>query len=477
VTTVGQWLLEGKAGSRADALVSEKASVRYAELVGAAREIREAVESTRIERPVIAVFAEASLTSVTAYVGALSCEAVVAPLPAGSDEALAGAWNALQPDIVFADDAGWSRLKTLALGGAARLRSNWSLEAADSSGVRREPLGPDVCVLEHTSGSSGRPRAVMVSRRNLLANTQACVDFVALTAADRAYLAMPVAYCYGASVLHAHLRAGASVVLGGLAFPEVALDLIETQGVTGLPGVPGTFEVLLQRSTLRQRQLKALRYVTISGGRLPDPSLAALVAALPRARVVVRYGITEATALASYLPPERATEKVGSIGRGLPGAPLSQDPVTGEIVVRGEHVTLGYFGDPEETAKHFRGGAYYTGDLAEVDADGDFFIVGREREFIKSMGYRIAPQEVEAVIAAAPRVAAAAVFGVPDPLRGEALVALVVARSGESVPLEEVERYCAQRLPVWMVPSEWYLVPCLPTNASGKVARRSLKRP
>jgi len=139
-------------------------------------------------------------------------------------------------------------------------------------------------------------------------------------------------------------------------------------------------------------------------------------------------------------------------------------------------VALGYFRDPEATARSFHGGRFHTGDLAAVDQDGFIFVVGREAVFIKTAGHRIAPHEIEAVLGAHPAVAEAAVFGAPDPLRGEAVSAVVVAVAGTTLDRAALKEWCRARLPAFMVPTRIDAVAALPRTANGKIARRELGR-
>ena len=199
------------------------------------------------------------------------------------------------------------------------------------------------------------------------------------------------------------------------------------------------------------------------------------------------YGQTEATARLSYLPPERLDDKLGSIGRGLPhtrlevlkpdGTPVQpgSDEV-GEIVARGENVTPGYWNDPEETARFFRDGRLHTGDMARVDAEGFIYLVERARDFIKAMGYRVSPKEIEDVLAEMPEIVEAGVIGVPDELWGEAIKAFIVtARSGQ-LTAEAVRDYCLKRLPNYKVPQFVEFIPSLPKTNNGKVDKPALRK-
>lgn len=346
--------------------------------------------------------------------------------------------------------------------------------------------GRDLAALMFTSGSTGVPKGVMVSHGNIAANTADIVAYLGLTPSDRVLAVLPFHYCYGLSLLHTHLAAGASVaVSSGFLVPEKALDELEALSCTGFAGVPSTYQMLLRRSRFRERRFPALRWLQQAGGRLPEPLVAELRDAHAGVRLFVMYGQTEATARLSYLPPERLFDKLGSIGRGLPSTTLEVlrsdgTPVApgsgevGEIVARGGNVALGYWGDPDESARVFRGGALFTRDLARVDADGFLWIVGRTADFIKCLGHRVAPREIEDVLCELPDVVEAAAVGVPDEEMGEAVAAAVVLRPGASLTERDVLRHANARLPNFKMPRSVAFLDALPKNEAGKVRRSEL---
>lgn len=339
--------------------------------------------------------------------------------------------------------------------------------------------------LMFTSGTTSRPKAVRVTHANLAANTASIISYLELRSRDRMLVILPFHYCYGASLLHTHLAAGGSVVLcNTFTFPETAVELIASQECTGFAGVPSSFQLLVRTSSFASRALPSLRLVQQAGGRLPPAQIEELVAAQPGARVYVMYGQTEATARLSYLPPERLGDKLGSIGRGVPGVELTvigEDglPVApgeqGEIIARGASISPGYVNDPEQTAEKFPGGALRTGDLATVDSDGFIFITGRSGDFIKSWGYRISPHQVEEAALAHGALAAAAVVGLPDPRAGEAVVLAAVALPGGTIDTAELLAHLRARLPKHMVPEAVHVLDALPLTASGKVAKPQLR--
>lgn len=339
--------------------------------------------------------------------------------------------------------------------------------------------------LMFTSGTTSRPKAVRITHANLRANTEAIVEYLGLQRSDRMLVILPLHYCFGASLLHTHLAVGGSVVLcNTVTFPETVVEQIEAHDCTGLAGVPSSFQLLLRASSYPTRRLETLRIVQQAGGRLAPDLIRQLAAAQPQSRLFVMYGQTEATARLSYLPPERLADKLGSIGRGIPGVELQvvdADGVRvgpgeqGEIVARGPSISPGYLGDPEATAEKFPGGALRTGDLATVDEDGFIYIVGRSGEFIKSWGYRVSPQQVEEAALAHPSVADAAVVGLPDPEAGEAITLAVVPVAGADLDPAGLVPFLSGRLPKHMLPKSVHVLESLPLNASGKVARPQLR--
>lgn len=347
-------------------------------------------------------------------------------------------------------------------------------EAGTEASIDAPVAKPDaeLAALLYTSGSTGRPKGVMLSAANLVANAEAILAACPLDRADRAFQTLPFFYCYGLSVLHSHLRAGASLYLSRAELPEAIVDDLVDSDATGMPSIPSLFQTLATRSTLAERPPRRLRYVMVSGGRMPDAALDRLSRALPEATVHLRYGVTELTAAASFLPPELRLAKAGSIGRGLAGSELSVE--VGELVVRGAHVAMGYFRDDALTRERFRDGAFHTGDLARVDADGFIYLVGRRAEFVKTIGHRVSPAEVEEVLALAPGVLETGVCGVPHPVRGEALVAAVVLAPGAASTPATLLRHCASLLPPFKVPMKVVIVPALPRTPSQKLDRARL---
>lgn len=336
----------------------------------------------------------------------------------------------------------------------------------------------------YTSGSTGRPNGVVQTFRNVDANTRSIVEYLELTAEDRALIVLPLFYCYGRSILQTHLFAGGSVILDNrFAFPRVVLEALASEQCTGFAGVPLTFEILRRQVDVSSIAFPRLRYLTQAGGAMAPDTIAWVRTAFHSAKLFVMYGQTEATARLSYLPPERAADKVGSIGIPIPGVEMRvldergrQLPPgeVGELVARGDNVTPGYLDEPEETAAILRNGWLWTGDLASRDADGFFYHRGRAKEILKIGGHRVSPVEIEHMIERHPDVAEAAVIGVHDDLMGEVPAALIVSRPGRTPTEADLRRFCREHLPAYQVPVTFDLVEALSRNESGKLLRAEL---
>ncbi len=422
------------------------------------------------------------------YLATLRAGLVVVPVPTASDAprlariaSLSGA-RLLLASPRFEDEARAAAALQPGLGVVSED------EPAPAPAGDPPPIAPDaLAALMFTSGSTGEPKGVTLTHRNLARNTADIAAYLELSSADRALLVLPLHYCYGASVLHTHLLAGASVVLvSSFMFPEKVLDEMRDTECTGFAGVPSTYQVLLRRTRFRERTFPSLRWLQQAGGRLPDAQIREVRAALPGVRFFVMYGQTEATARLSFLPPERLDEKIGSIGKGLPSVRLEvlrEDglPVrpgsdeVGEIVASGESISAGYWHDPAETARTFREGRLRTGDVARVDADGFLYLVDRARDFVKVAGSRVSPRTIEEALAEHPAIVESAVVGAPDALLGEALVAYVVPVPGSALTEATIEDHCRSRLPNHEVPSRIVLLDALPKNESGKVLRQALR--
>lgn len=337
-----------------------------------------------------------------------------------------------------------------------------------------------------TSGSTGKPHAVVQTFRNIAANTRSIVEYLALSASDRAMLILPFHYCYGRSVLQTHLYVGGSVFVDPrFMYPRVVVDAMVTERCTGFAGVPLTFEILRREVDVEAISRLRLRYLTQAGGPMRPETTRWVRQTFAPAQLYVMYGQTEATARLTYLPPADGDRKLGSIGVPIPGVDMcvvdeeGHEVAAGEVghlVARGDNITAGYLDAPEETAAILHDGWLWTGDLARRDEDGFLFLVGRAKEILKIAGHRVSPVEMEVVLAEYPGVAEVAVIGAPDAVQGEVAVAFVVSRPGAKIDEGDVRRFCRERLPAIKVPAHVVAIEAIPRNGSGKPLKASLAR-
>lgn len=398
-----------------------------------------------------------------------------------SDESLAGIFHECNVQATFVQKKYRSKI--------AKTENIFTEDILMSPRHTNEPIthcvgDNDVAVVIFTSGSTGEKKGVMLTHKNLCANTESIVQYLNLTSRDRICVTLPFFYCYGASLLHTHLRAGGSIVLSNNIFLGGAIRDINAFSCTGFAGVPSTFQILINKTPFLREELPTIRYMMQAGGQLPNKYIWLIAETFPQKEFFVMYGATEATARLSYLPPTMALTKLGSIGKGIPGvtlAVINEDgkPVhpgeTGEIIARGDNIMKGYYGDPEGTQCVIKNGWLYTGDLATVDDDGYIYIIGRAKNIIKSGGYRISPNEIEEFICSLDDVNGCVVLGLPDEIMGEAVVAVVQPGDSSKASLkEEILAQCAQLLPSYKNPTAIYFVREFPLNASNKVDKQAL---
>jgi long-chain acyl-CoA synthetase len=341
----------------------------------------------------------------------------------------------------------------------------------------------DPAMMIYTSGTTSRPKGVLLSNGNLVANARAIAAYLRITASDKVLCGLPFHFSYGSSVLNSNLIAGSQLLLeDNFAFPQQTLRRMQDEGVTGFPGVPSTFALLLGRCQLSDFDLGKLRYITQAGGAMPRAQIEKLRQQLPNTEVFIMYGQTEATARLSYLSPDQLEHKLGSVGMPLPGVEIevrSEGKVvppgeTGEICARGPNIMLGYWREPEMTAQVLREGWLHTGDLGHVDEEGYLYIDGRAVEMIKVGAFRVSPQEVEEVLATFPGIEEVAVTGVADEVLGQSIKAVIVLREGAPADLRGVKAHCRQHLASYKVPKIVEFAAALPRTSSGKVQRFKL---
>jgi fatty-acyl-CoA synthase len=333
----------------------------------------------------------------------------------------------------------------------------------------------DAWVLCYTGGSTGLPKAAILTHGSITANAANTVVSWGLTADDVALLNAPLFHTGGLNVFTTPLVyvGGTSVVCRGFDVEQV-FDLIHRREVSLVFGVPTMFIEMQRHPRFDAVDFSHLKLLISGGAPCPAPVFERFFAR--GVDFKTGYGLTEAGPNNFWLPPGEVRRKPGAVGVPLfhIEARLEGDGHEGELLLRGPHLCAGYWRRPEETAKTFADGWLHTGDLAERDADGCYRIVGRVKDLIISGGENIYPAEVESVLAGHPDVAEVAVIGVPDPKWGEVPRALVVLRPGTGLTAEGLLAYCQGRLARYKTPKTVRFVDTLPRTGAGKVDRREL---
>ena len=270
---------------------------------------------------------------------------------------------------------------------------------------------PDLALLLSTSGSTGSPKLVRLSYENLLSNTMSICEYLKIIRADRPITTLPMNYSYGLSVINTHLYAGASIILTDQSYAQKTFwDLFKKNSATSFSGVPYTYEIL-KRIHFERMELPSLKCMTQAGGKLSEElqSFFAEYATKRNIDFFIMYGQTEATARMSYLDPKLATEKIGSIGKAIPGGRfeirddqnniINQPGVKGNLFYCGTNVFMGYADSINDLCKeNLHNGLLDTGDLAEYDNDNFLYIKGRKKRFIKIYGNRVNLDEIESIL-------------------------------------------------------------------------------
>jgi acyl-CoA synthetase (AMP-forming)/AMP-acid ligase II len=356
--------------------------------------------------------------------------------------------------------------------------------STDSDFVPLECEGKAPAQITYTSGSTGQPKGVLMSHENLWAGVRVVASYLGLREDDRIAGLLPFSFVYGFNQLTTALYVGATLVVERSTLPQEIVATLRRESVSVLAAVPSLWQQLLGVAAFRDHQLNALRVITNAGGRLPPSSVLELRKAQPQARLFLMYGLTEAFR-STFLPPEEVDSHPDSMGRAIPestvyviteNGALAKPGEIGELLHGGPSVGIGYVGDRDATASVFRANPFfrpgepervvYTGDLVRRDEDGRLYYVGRRDRMIKTMGYRVSPDEISDVIQASGLVADAAVLTEPDPQRGERIIGCVVLRAAAT--LEELRRFCGIELPRYMQPARYVVLREIPRNASGK---------
>jgi acyl-CoA ligase (AMP-forming) (exosortase A-associated) len=368
--------------------------------------------------------------------------------------------------------------------------------AAATGCVRDQAIEKDLAAILYTSGSTGKPKGVMLTHSQIMAGSSIVSTYLGITDSERILAVLPFSFDAGLNQLMTAFQRSGTLVMTTFTFAREIVQVLVKEQITGLAGVPTLWCLLAQpKSGLHNTPLPQLRYITNTGGAMPQTVLAALRKVLPATQIFLMYGLTEAFR-STYLPPEELDRRPTSMGRAIPNTEIlvvneqgqpCQPGEIGELVHRGPTVSLGYWGQPELTARVLRPHPFiepqlqdgekvcYSGDLVRTDEEGFLYFVGRRDTMIKSSGYRISPTEVEEVLYQSGQIGAAAVIGVPDEVLGQRIKAFVVSKNGGPYEPERLIAFCAEKMPNHMLPKSIEYLDELPKTSSGKVDYPALR--
>ena len=385
-----------------------------------------------------------------------------------------------------------------------QLRSIPEVRCEQVMNVDREaPLDPrpheqlthaDLAMLVYTSGSTGLPKGIMFSHDNLLSGTRIVAGYLGLTDRDVILSVLPFSFDYGLNQLLTALFVGGMLVIQRSMFPNDISQTLLRERVTGLAGVPTLWAQLAGRhSPFLKTVYPQLRYITNTGGRLPEETVRSIRAAHPATQIFLMYGLTEAFR-STYLPPDQVEYRPASMGRAIPeveilvinerGAACAPGEV-GELVHCGANVSMGYWRDPQNTALRFRPHplrhdsserVVFSGDLVKTDADGYLYYVGRKDSQIKSRGVRVSPEEIERCIHSSAAVAQVVSFAVGRADGDSDIVAAVIPHEASQFCKEALEEFCRNAMPEYMQPRVFWPMTAFPLTSSGKPDRCEIER-
>lgn len=349
----------------------------------------------------------------------------------------------------------------------------------NKKGIKHE-LYPELALLLTTSGSTGSPKFVRQSYENIKANTNSIVEYLELNSDERAITTLPMNYTYGLSIINTHLMVGATLLLTDKGLMQKEFwNFFKEEKATSFGGVPYTYE-MLDRLRFYRMDLPSLRYMTQAGGKI-TPELHkkfAEYANQTQKRFIVMYGQCEATARMGYLPADKALEKCGSMGIVIPGGKfhlidsegkdITEAYVTGELVYEGANVTLGYAECADDLAKEDeRQGTLHTGDMAQIDYEGFYYIVGRKKRFLKIYGNRVNLDEIDRLIKGKFDNLDCASAGIDDHMY------IFITDESKAV---DVKEFVVEKTKLNQVAFKIIVIDCIPKNDSGKVLYKQLEK-
>jgi acyl-CoA ligase (AMP-forming) (exosortase A-associated) len=370
-------------------------------------------------------------------------------------------------------------------------------QGAETKEFKSLQISDDIANIIYTSGSTGKPKGVVITHRNLIEGAEIVSSYLEITENDKIVSVLPFNFDYGLNQLTTSILKGGTLVLHKFFLANDLLRVLEKEKITGLAGMNPIWVKLFNEKyqATRQYDFSHLRYITNSGGKVPESIVRKMQSFFPQTKIYLMYGLTEAFR-STYLPPHELDKRPNSIGKAIPSVEIivlnekgeeCKPGEVGELVHRGALITRGYWNDPEKTEKIFRKNpllrdqshlnetVVFSGDLVMKDEEGFLYYVSRKDSMIKTMGYRVSPTEVEESLLKLDGVVDAVVFG-KEIETGDQIVVAVVRTSSTQIDDKQIIAQCRKGLPEYMVPREIHFEKEFPKTANGKVDRSLLQK-
>lgn len=346
--------------------------------------------------------------------------------------------------------------------------------------IKAETNTSEMRLVLYTSGTTGTPKGVMLSDRNLVANGESIIEVLGITSKDKGALVISPHHAFGNSIINSHLMAGGSIRIGNMNFMNSVFNLIGS-GVSIFYGVPSTYRMLLRYPDRFKKAFTNVRTAASAGGGMDRAIVKEIRELTPGLEILPMYGQTEATARLAYLPAEDVDKFIDTIGKAIPGVtlevfdsenrPLSPG-LTGELVARGENILLGYLDDEIATEMRLQDGWLHTGDLAQKLPGGYIKLLGRKDDLIKIGDHRVNPREIEKEIEENNNVSSVFVVPVSHEIMGNAISLMVIPN--QKTDVDKIFAFCRKNLPGYLYPREIFFIDHLPVSENGKISNRSI---